>query len=90
MAKGQHDIKALSQKGINVMTAELAALHAQVAQNPTINGSAVMLISGIADQIAHLKDDPAAISALSDQLKNSANDLSAAIAANTAAAAANA
>jgi glutamate-1-semialdehyde aminotransferase len=90
LLKGQQEIKVLSQKGINVMISELTALQAQVAQNTTINGSAVTLISGIAAQFAALKDDPAAISALSDQLKTSANDLSAAIAANTPAAPGNA
>jgi hypothetical protein len=74
------------QKGINVMIAELTALQAQVAQNTTVNGSAAMLLSGIADQFAALKDNPAAIAALSDQLKTSANDMSAAIVANTPAA----
>jgi hypothetical protein len=65
------------------MMAELTALQAQVAENTTIHGSALMLITGIAAQIEAAKDNPAAIAALSDHLKNAASELSAAIAANT-------
>ena len=65
------------------MTAELTALQAQVAQTDTVIASAVTLIQGIADQLAALKDDPAAISALASDLQNTTAALAAAVAANT-------
>jgi chromosome segregation ATPase len=65
------------------LAGELAALQAQVTQNTQVEESAVTLIKGLADQIAALKTDPAALQALSDSLKASAGDLSTAITANT-------
>lgn len=61
----------------------LADLQAEVAQNTTIEESAVTLIQGLAAQIAAAGTDPAALAALTASLKQSAADLSAAIAANT-------
>jgi hypothetical protein len=68
------------------LSQELEALKAQVAENTAVEQSAVTLISGLAGQIAALKDDPAALQALSDSLHSSADSLAAAIAANTPAA----
>lgn len=65
------------------MASDLTALQAQVAQNTTIEESAVTLINGLAQQIADLKNDPAALQALADSLNGSATDLSNAITANT-------
>lgn len=65
------------------MSAQLDALKAQVAENTVLESSAVQLITGIAAQLASLKDDPVAIQALADSLKASATSLSAAITANT-------
>ncbi len=72
--------------GWRKIMAELDALSAQVAQNTTVEESAVTLINGLAAQIASLKNDPAALQALADSLNKSATDLSAAVAANTPAA----
>lgn len=66
--------------------ADLSGLTAQVTANTDVEASAVTLLNGLAAQIAQLKTDPAALQALSDQLKNSADSLSAAIVANTPAA----
>lgn len=63
--------------------ASLDALTAQVKANTDTEGSAVVLLNGLAEQIAGLKNDPVAIQALSDQLKTSADNLAAAIVTNT-------
>lgn len=64
----------------------LEQLAQQVAQNTSVEESAVTLITGIAAQLAAAKTDPAKIQALADQLSKSAADLSASITANTPAA----
>ena len=66
--------------------ADLSGLTAQVTANTDVEASAVALLNGLAAQIAQLKTDPAALQALSDQLKASATSLSEAITANTPAA----
>lgn len=65
------------------MASDLTALQNQVAQNTAVEQSAITLITGLATQIADLKNDPAALQALADQLNTSAASLSAAVAANT-------
>ena len=68
------------------MASDLTTLQAQVEKNTTVEESAVTLITGLAAQIASLKNDPAALQALADSLNKSATDLSDAVAANTPAA----
>ena len=68
------------------MSAQLDALTAQVKANTDVEASAIVLIKGLADQIAAVKTDPVALQALSDSLKASAGTLSDAITANTPAA----
>jgi hypothetical protein len=65
------------------MTKEFQALTDQVTQNTTVEASAIELIQGIAAQLAEVKEDPAAVSALADQLKASASALGVAVTANT-------
>ena len=67
-------------------TSALAALQAQVAQNTTIEASAVTLIQGLAAQIAAAAGNPAALTQLTTNLNASAQALAAAITANTPAA----
>ena len=67
------------------MSVELETLTAQVAANNEVIESAMTLIQGLATKIEALKDDPAALQALADQLKAEDEALAAAIAANTAA-----
>jgi hypothetical protein len=64
----------------------LQELQTQVAANTSVEQSAITLIQNIAAMLAAAKTDPAAIQALADQLKNSADALSAAVVANTPAA----
>jgi hypothetical protein len=77
-----HRLEKVQRKEDHV-TVELDALTAQVAANTELEASAILLIQGIADQLAAVKDDPAAIAALAANLKVSADSLAAAITANT-------
>jgi len=65
------------------MATNLDTLIAQVTASIEVETSAVVLIQGIAAQLEEAKTDPVAIQALADQLKASADSLSAAIVANT-------
>ena len=67
------------------ISANLQALMNQVAQNTSVEGSAVTLINGIASELqaALANSDDAALPALVTQLQTSAAALSAAVAANT-------
>ena len=72
------------------ISANLQALMTQVAQNTSVEGSAVTLIQGIASQLSNAlaNSDDAALPALVNQLNSSATALAAAVAANTPAPAA--
>ncbi|MEY2873488.1 MAG: hypothetical protein RLZZ373_859 [Pseudomonadota bacterium] len=61
----------------------MAALTAVVERIETVNGSAIALINGFADQAEQFKDDPVAIQALVDRARASADGLAAAVTANT-------
>jgi uncharacterized membrane protein len=79
----QEQLKMSSQVDANFL-----ALQAQVAQNTSVEGSAVTLIQGIAAQLATAiaasnNGDSAALPALQQQLATSASALSAAVVANT-------
>ena len=67
------------------MKADLTTLTAQVAQNTSVEASAVTLIQGIAAQLAAAiaSNNPAELDALQAQLATSATALAAAITANT-------
>lgn len=65
---------------------ELDDLKAQVAQNVSVEGSAITLIQGLAaklDALAASTVNPADLVALSTQLKTEASSLAAAVAQNT-------
>jgi hypothetical protein len=80
------DRAALNQG--EIIMAELDDLTAQVAKNTDVEESAVVLINGIAAKLAAAiaAGNPAALTALQASLTKSADDLSAAIVANTPAA----
>ena len=65
------------------MSVELDALTIQVTENTNLEQSAITLIEGIAAQLIAIKDDPVKIAALATSLKTSADNLAAAIVANT-------
>lgn len=66
--------------------ADLTSLTAQVAKNAEVEASAIVLIKGIASQLAAAATDPVAVAALASQLQASADALAAAIVENTPAA----
>ena len=68
------------------MASDLIVLQEQVSKVETVDQSAIVLIQGLAEQIAELKNDPAAIQALADRLNASATALASAVTANTPAA----
>jgi len=68
----------------SIIMTDLTALTAQVQANTDVEQSAILLIKGLADQIAAAGSDPIAIASLVAKLKDSATALAAAIAANTA------
>ncbi len=72
-------------EGKFIMSA-LDDLTAQVAASTTVESSAVLLIKGIAAQIAAAGTNPTSLQALQASLKSSADALAAAVAANTPAA----
>jgi hypothetical protein len=86
-AKLDQILKELSLMSAN-LSANFLALQAQVAQNATVEGSAVTLIQGLSTQLAAAiaaqnNGDTAALPALQQQLATSATALAAAITANT-------
>ena len=62
------------------MTVQLDTLTVKVAETLEVEQSAIVLIQGLAAQLADIKDDPAAIQALADQLDAKADELAVAIA----------
>lgn len=64
-------------------TQQLTQLQADVANEDTVIGSAVTLINGIAARIDQAGGDPAALTALSADIKAQSAALAAAVAANT-------
>lgn len=68
---------------VTTMSAELDRLTTEVTEMSGVVDSAVALIGGLADQIRQLQTDPAALAALADSLDAKANELAAAVAANT-------
>ena len=68
------------------MSKELDDLTAEVAQDTTIEASAVTLIQGLVAQITAAGTDPAKLAALTASLTTSSTALAAAVAANTPAA----
>ena len=67
----------------DIMTKELTDLQAAVAENTALDGSIIQLCDGLSAQILSLKDDPAALAALSASLKASSAAIAAAIQLNT-------
>ena len=65
------------------MTTQLQTLTDQVTANNTLIGSAVTLIGGLAAQIQASINDPVALQALADSLKQNDDTLAAALLANT-------
>ena len=66
-----------------LMAGELQRLQSEVQEMAGVVDSAVVLITGLSQQIRDLAQDPAALTALADSLDSKANELAAAVVANT-------
>lgn len=71
------------QSGEVEMSKELDDLTAQVRSNSDLLDAATTLINGIADRIAAAGADPAALQALTNELRSKDETLAAAVTANT-------
>lgn len=65
------------------MSAAITTLAEQVKRNTEATASAIILIQGLAVRIEELKEDPAALASLAEELRTSADILGAAVVANT-------
>lgn len=65
------------------MANELEVLTAEVAENKTVIGSAVVLLQGLKEKLDAAIGNPAALAALSAELSTTTDALAAAVAANT-------
>jgi hypothetical protein len=74
------------ERKLSNMAGELDALTAEVANNTTVEKSALALIQGFAAQLAAAGTDPVKLQALADTLKANDTELAAAVAQNTPAA----
>jgi hypothetical protein len=70
------------QHEVKTMALDLSILTAQVAATAGVEASAVTLIDAIAAELTAQANDPAAVTALANQLKAATDPLAAAIAAN--------
>jgi hypothetical protein len=73
------------EKLMSALTDAVDALAAEVEKNTQVDQSAIVLIQGLADQIAAVATDPAKVTELAAKLKASTDALAAAVAANTVA-----
>jgi hypothetical protein len=78
----RRDLDILIKQGDD-MAGELERLSTEVTEIGTVVDSAIGLINGLAQQIRDLATDPAALNALADSLDSKANELAAAVVANT-------
>ena len=74
---------ALILERLNTMSAQLDTLKAAVAAESTVIDGAILLIQGLATQIANLPADSAAIAQLAADVQAKSDALSAAVVANT-------
>jgi hypothetical protein len=68
---------------LNAMSAALDRLTAEVGETATAVDSVLALVTGLADQIRALKEDPVKLAALADELEAKQAAIAAAVAANT-------
>lgn len=73
---------------VNDMSAALARLQAELAENTSVTASVLALITGLSDQLRAAAGDEAAINAIADGLDENSAKLAAAVASNTEAEAA--
>jgi len=83
-----HIVRAIDriERLVLTMSAELDTLTAAVTQNTSVDQSAITLLQGLSARLAEIANDPAAITALSDELAASSTALAQAVLDNTPAA----
>lgn len=74
------------RRGSKSIMADLTGLQQAVANETTIEQSAIVLLNGLSEQLKNAGTDPVALKALQDQIDASSAALAAAITANTPAA----
>jgi len=75
-------VHSLTEK-VCIMSAELDRLTTEVSETKTVIDSAITLLSGLSAQIRALKDEPAKLAALADDLDAKQQELAAAVTVNT-------
>jgi len=85
LARIEELLMTLILKG-NAMSLELDALTQEVARNTSVDDSAILLLTSLADLIISMKQDPVALQKLADDLKASSTKLADAVVAHTPAA----
>jgi hypothetical protein len=75
------------RRGSRSIMADLTGLQQAVANETTVEQSAITLLNGLAEQLKNAGTDPVAIQAVVDSINSSSAALAAAITANTPAAA---
>lgn len=81
----QEELTRSIERG-DVMSQALERLTTEVAEMKTVNESAIALLGNLSQQIRDLKDEPAALEQLANDLDAQANALAAAVSENTPAA----
>lgn len=76
------DIKTLTRE-FRKMSAQLDRLTAEVSETRAAAASIITLVHGLAEQIRELKEDPAALEALANELDAAQSEIAAAVTANT-------
>lgn len=71
------------ERKLDPMSAALDRLTKEVAETKDATQSAIKLIDGLADQIRSLKDDPAKLEALADELDAQQAEIAAKVTENT-------
>lgn len=71
---------------LNIMSAQMDALEAQVTATKTVTDSAIVLLQGLRQQIIDAGTDQGKLTTLTDSLRTETDELAAAVTANTPAA----
>lgn len=82
VAKGMKTVGKIWER-VKVMSAALDRITEEVEQTKTAVDSVLQLVSGMAEQIRELKDDPAALEALANELDAKQQEIADAVSANT-------
>lgn len=73
----------LLRREVVVIMANLDMLTQQVAENTSVEASAIELLQGLSEKLTAAATDPVALQALIDEMNNSADALAEAITSNT-------